>query len=160
MPELGSTMCILHPAPGVLAFYDGRVGGVRAWSAEPNWLDDGAYVLGVCTYAIVSGAEALVYDTHISPAHARIIRKTLERQGFTCIRVVLSHWHRDHIAGNEVFTDCEIIAHALTLKAMEDNRALIETGDPPITPLIMPTRTYEGSLRLEVGTIPVELRHA
>jgi cyclase len=160
MPDLGSTLRILCPAPGILAFYDGRIDGMRAWSPKPNWLDDGAYVLGVCTYAVVSGADALVFDTHISPAHARIIRDTLGQQGVTRIRVVLSHWHRDHIAGNEVFADCEIIAHALTLKALQDNRETIETGDPPIKPLIMPTRTYEGSLRLDVGTIPVELRHA
>jgi hypothetical protein len=77
MPDLGSTLRILRPAPGILAFYDGRIDGVRAWSSKPNWLDDGAYVLGVCTYAVVSGADALVYDTHISTAHARIIRDTL-----------------------------------------------------------------------------------
>jgi len=160
MPELGSTLRILHPAPGILAFYDGRIEGVRAWSAGPNWLDDGAYVLGVCTYAVVSGKDALVCDTHISPAHARIVRETLERQGVTRIRVVLSHWHRDHVAGNEVFADCEIIPHALTLKALQDNREAMEAGDPPIRPLVMPTATYEGSMRLEVGAVPVELRHA
>jgi cyclase len=142
-----------------VAFYDGRIEGVRAWSAGPNWLDDGAYVLGVCTYAVVSGNDALVYDTHISAAHARVIRETLDRQGVTRIRVVLSHWHRDHVAGNEVFADCEIIAHALTLKALQDNREAMEGGNPPIRPLVMPTATYEGSMRLEVGAFPVELRH-
>lgn len=142
-PALGSTLRVLRPAPGILAFYDGRIEGARAWSAGPNWLDDGAYVLGVCTYAVVSGTDALVYDTHISPAHARIVRKTLDQQGVTGIRVVLSHWHRDHVAGNEVFADCEIIAHALTLKALRDNRETMEAGDPPIRPLVMPTATYE-----------------
>jgi cyclase len=159
-PALGSTLRVLHPAPGVVAFYDGRIKGVRAWSAGPNWLDDGAYVLGVCTYAVVSGNDALVYDTHISPTHARVIRETLDRQGVTRIRVVLSHWHRDHVAGNEIFADCEIIAHALTLKALQDNREAMEAGDPPIRPLVMPAATYEGSMRLEVGAVPVELRHA
>ncbi len=57
---LGSTMRVLHPAPGILGFYDGRIPGVRAYSAAPNWLDDGAYELGICTYAILDGAEALV----------------------------------------------------------------------------------------------------
>lgn len=158
--DLGSTLRVLHPTPGILAFYDGRIEGVRAWSSGANWLDDGAYVLGVCTYAIVSGNDALVYDTHISPAHARIVRDTLERQGVTRIRVVLSHWHRDHVAGNEVFADCEIIAHALTLKALQDNVGMMEAGDPPIRPLVMPTATYEGSMWLEVGAVQVELRHA
>lgn len=60
MPDLASTLRILQPAPNIIAFYDGRVPGVRACSDKPNWLDDGAYELGVCTYAIVSGSEALL----------------------------------------------------------------------------------------------------
>lgn len=116
MPALGSTMRILRPYPNVLAFYDGRIEGVRAYSQERNWLDDGAYELGVSTYAILDGAEALVYDTHISLEHARIIRRTLADAGVASIRVVLSHWHADHVAGNEVFADCEIIANPLTAR--------------------------------------------
>jgi len=48
-PPLGSTMRLVRPAPNVLGFYDGRVDGARIWSDEPNWLDDGAYTLGICT---------------------------------------------------------------------------------------------------------------
>ncbi|WJI71004.1 MULTISPECIES: MBL fold metallo-hydrolase [unclassified Mesorhizobium] len=157
-PPLGSTMRLVRPAPNVLGFYDGRVDGVRAWSDEPNWLDDGAYALGICTYAIVDGSQALVYDTHISLPHARFIRQTLEDMGATSIRVVLSHWHDDHIAGNEVFQDCEIIANTRTASALANNRAEIESGVPPIKPLVLPNRTFAGSLDLAVGSIAVELR--
>jgi len=157
-PPLGSTMRLLRPAPNVLGFYDGRVDGVRAWSDEPNWLDDGAYALGICTYAVVDGPQALVYDTHISLPHARSIRQTLEAMGVRSIRVVLSHWHDDHIAGNEVFQDCEIIANTLTASALKNNRTEIEGGIPPIKPLVLPNRTFDGSLDLTVGSIAVELR--
>jgi glyoxylase-like metal-dependent hydrolase (beta-lactamase superfamily II) len=78
--------------------------------------------------------------------------------GVSSIRVVLSHWHDDHIAGNEVFQDCEIIANALTASALANNRAEIEGGIPPIKPLVLPNRTFEGSLDLTVGSIAVELR--
>src|SRR5262245_8661673 len=78
-PPLGSTMRILRPAPNVLAFYDGRVDGVRLYSTGRHWPDAGAYSLGVATYAVVSGAEALVYDTHLSLAHAEIVRVVDER---------------------------------------------------------------------------------
>ena len=157
-PPLGSTMRLIRPAPNVLGFYDGRVDGVRIWSDGPNWLDDGAYTLGVCTYAIVDGSQALVYDTHISLPHAHFIRKTLEDMGVNSIRVVLSHFHDDHIAGNEVFEDCEIIANTLTAAALARGRADIEGGNPPIKPLVLPNRTFENSLSLTVGAIPIELR--
>ena len=138
----------------MFAFYDGRIGGVRAHSDDSNWLDDGAYSLGVCSYAIVDGREALVYNTHISLPHARIVRQTLSDVGVTDIRVVLSHWHRDHIAGNEVFRDCEIIANTLTAEALAKHRPMIEGGDPPIRPLIMPTQCSRGSCACRQAQLP------
>lgn len=156
--DLGSTLRIHRPAENVLAFYDGRIPGVRAWSPEPNWLDDGAYELGVCTYALVDGDEALVYDTHISIPHAEIVRRTLAEAGVRRITVVLSHWHKDHVAGNAVFADCEIVAHALTARLLDENRAAIECANPPIRPLVMPTRTVEGETALTVGRMSVALR--
>ena len=162
LARLGETMRVLRPYPNVFAFYDGRIEGRRAYSEERNWLDDGAYVLGIASYAILDGAEALVYDTHISLAHARIIREALSAAGATSIRVVLSHWHTDHVAGNEIFADCEIIANSLTAKALAEHRQEFEDGgrDPAINPLIMPTRTFDGELTLNVGETTVELRHA
>jgi glyoxylase-like metal-dependent hydrolase (beta-lactamase superfamily II) len=154
-----TSMKVLKPYPHILAFYDGRVEGVRAYSQAPNWLDDGAYTLGVCSYAIVDGAEALVYDTHISLEHAKFIRNFLENQGVTSIRVVLSHWHNDHIAGNEVFQDCEIISTTLTHAALTEHRQKIENAEPPINPLIMPNKTFQDTLTLKVGEVLVELRH-
>lgn len=157
---LGSTMRVLRPHPSLYAFYDGRIEGARAHSPAPNWLDDGAYALGVCVYAVVSGNEALLYDTHISLTHAQLMRDTLEAAGVTSIRVVLSHWHDDHVAGNEVFADCEIIALDLTARALEAHRAEMENAQPPIAPLIMPNRIISGPTELTVGDIKVELRPA
>ena len=128
LAPMGETLRILRPAPNVIAFYDGRVPGVRAYAEAPNWVDDGAYSLGVASYALVNGADALVYDTHISIEHAKIIRETLVKAGVRDIRVVLSHWHLDHIAGNAVFADCEMIAHRWTFEAMTTHQAAIEAG--------------------------------
>lgn len=160
MHQLGSTMRVIHPAPRVIGFYDGRIAGVRAHSERPNWLDDGAFTLGICSYAIVDGPDALVFDTHMSRPHASIIRRTLEGMGVTAIRVALSHWHADHVAGNEVFADCEIIANALTAKLLHEKKDALESRDPPIKPLIMPNRLFEGALALTIGTVEVELRQA
>jgi glyoxylase-like metal-dependent hydrolase (beta-lactamase superfamily II) len=160
MSELGSTLRILRPAPHVLGFYDGRIEGVRAHSAGPNWLDDGAFTLGICSYAVVDGPDALVFDTHISTAHATIVRRTLEGMGVTRIRVAYSHWHADHVAGAEVFADCEVIANRLTAETLAAKQQAFGTRTPPIAPLILPTRLFEGTLALSVGSVAVELRQA
>ena len=157
MPALTPTLRIHRPYAHVYAFYEGRVDGGHVWQREPNWLEL-AYSLGVCSYAVTSGDEALLYDTGISLAHAQFMRKTLEDQGARRIRVVLSHWHIDHVAGNEVFADCEIIANPLTAQALRDNRARFESREPRIQPLVMPNSIFEGRLSLKVGDIEVELR--
>lgn len=151
-------MRILRPYPHIYGFYDGRVDRPRTHDFE-NWYDDGALELGICSYAIVDGDEAIVYDTHASLDHARFVRQALESLGVRHLTVVLSHWHADHVAGNAVFQDSEIIANALTRDALAAHRDELESELPPIRPLIMPTRTFERSLCLKVGRIDIELRH-
>jgi cyclase len=151
---------VLRPAEGVLAFYDGRVPGYR-FAAEPNWVDEGAISLGIASYALVSGSSALVYDTHVSLEHARLVRETLEASGVEEMQVVLSHWHLDHVAGTEVFDDCEVIASARTAEHLAGSRAAIESGElegpPAIDPLVLPTRTVDEGLELEIGETEVRL---
>jgi glyoxylase-like metal-dependent hydrolase (beta-lactamase superfamily II) len=158
MITLPDSFRVLRPYPNVLAFYDGRVAGRRLYSPEPNWIDDGAYELGIASYAIVSGREALVYDTHISLAHARAVREALAAEGATKLTVVLSHWHDDHIAGNEVFADCEILSNRLTAEILAEKREHIESMSPPIKPLVPPTRTFDRETTLTVGELTVELK--
>ena len=151
-------MRILHPMPHVIGFYDGRLDGTRLHGPQENWLDDGGFTLGTCSYAIIDGPDALVYDTHMTLDHARAIRATLEAAGATRIRVVLSHHHLDHIAGNQVFADCEIIANAATARAMEANVAGAAAADPAIDPVILPTIIVPDDCTLTVGGMNVDLR--
>jgi glyoxylase-like metal-dependent hydrolase (beta-lactamase superfamily II) len=155
--SLAETMRIHEPYPGVFAYYDGRIPGKRLHSDKPNWLDDGAYSLGVASYAIVSGKEALVYDTHISFDHARAIRSHLSGLGVTRIQVVLSHWHTDHVAGNAGFIDCPILSNKLTRNTLIEKRKVLVAKDPPINPVVMPTETFEGEITLAVGDLTVKL---
>lgn len=153
-----SSIRILEPTPYLLAFYDGRIEGVRLHSDEPNWLDDGAYSLGFASYVILDQGEALVYDTSISIEHAQAIRDELERREVTSIRVVLSHHHMDHVAGTAVFSDCEIIASNKTAQALRDQQDAFARSSPPIAPVVMPTTVFDGDLGLKVGNLDVELR--
>lgn len=154
---------ILSPAENVLAFYDGRVEGYR-FAEGPNWVDDGALGLGIASYAIVDGDHALVYDTHVTPEHARAVREELAQRGVTLFTVLLSHWHLDHVAGNAVFSDCEIIANARTAAHLKERKAAIESaahdGPPAINPLVLPTRTFSGSMTLKIGSLSLELIEA
>jgi glyoxylase-like metal-dependent hydrolase (beta-lactamase superfamily II) len=153
---------VLRPAAGVFAFYDGRVDGYR-FDARPNWVDDGALSLGIASYAIVSGASALVYDTHVSVEHGRWIRGVLEDAGVRTFTVVLSHWHLDHVAGTGAFGDCEVIACERTADLLAANREAIVSssleGPPAIDPLVLPTTTFRDLLELEIGELHVELLH-
>ncbi|MBZ0263023.1 MAG: MBL fold metallo-hydrolase [Hyphomicrobiales bacterium] len=154
---------VLRPAPNVFAFYDGRVDGYRFAEGE-NWIDDGALSLGIASYAIVDGADALVYDTHVTVQHAAFIRKTLADAGVKNFTVVFSHWHLDHVAGTEAFADCKIISNKRTLDHLSRRKAAIESGEhsgpPVINPLVLPTQTFEGRMQLQVGKLRVELLEA
>ena len=150
---------VIRLADNLLGFYEGRT----PENAKPvdSWVDDGALSLGICCYAIVDGVDAIVYDTHVSLARARLIRETVEQVGARRIRVVLSHWHLDHVAGNEVFADCEIIANRATGALLAEHRTAIEAGTlegpPPIVPLVLPTTLFEQRLCLETPNLQVEL---
>jgi cyclase len=154
---------VLEPAAGVLAFYTGRDGS--RFAAGPNWVDEGAIGLGVASYALLAGEEALVYDTGISVEWGRTVRAELARRGARRFTVVLSHWHLDHVAGTEAFADCEVLANKRTAAHLERRREAIEAGalegPPAIVPLVLPTRTFDGreTLRLGGGTeeIAIEL---
>jgi cyclase len=154
---------VLEPGPGILAFYDGRVEGYR-FDPKPNWVDDGALGLGVASYAIVAGDEALVYDTGTTLAHGRLIREELGRRGVTRFTVVLSHWHLDHVAGTEAFVDSPVISNVRTAEHLRAKREAIEAGTlegpPAISPLVLPTRTFAGRETLSVGSESVELIEA
>lgn len=153
-------MRILEPQPGILAFYDGRVAGHR-FSEAPNWVDDGALSLGIASYAVIKGDQAIVYDSHVSVPHGRFIRGALAAREVREIRVVLSHWHLDHVAGTEAFEGCQIIANARTAAHLAQHRAGIEDGSfhgaPAIQPLILPDRVFDERLTLDLGGEVVEL---
>src|SRR5262249_51236861 len=92
------------------------------------------------------------------------VRQALSERGVTQITVLLSHWHLDHVAGNAVFSDCEIIANARTAAHLKERKAAIESGThegpPAINPLVLPTRTFSGRMALSIGALSLELIEA
>ena len=165
--ELTRHLRVLEPVPGVLAFYDGRVAGQR-FAAHDNWVDDGALSLGIASYAVISGDEALIYDTQVSVPHAGVVCAELVARGVSKVRVVLSHWHLDHVAGTAgfraAFPGCQVIGNPRTQAHLAGRQAAIEAGTdhgpPAICPLVLPDVVFSGEMRLEVGGRQVRLIEA
>ena len=154
-------MHTLRLSDNLIGFYEGRTPGAGDDPAA-SWVDDGALSLGICSYAIVDGAEAIVYDTHVSVDRARAIRETLEQLGARRIRVVLSHWHLDHVAGTEAFADCEIIANRRTADlparaSRGDRGGDASTGHPRSRRSCCRPRLFEDRMDLDTPSLRVEL---
>lgn len=144
----------------ILAFYTGR--NWKRTRDEPNWLDDGAMKLGIATYAVHKDNRAVIYDTFADIRQTMWVRNYLEHLGIKHFTVVLSHWHLDHIAGNEVYKDCDIISNALTRKLLLKNKSDIEMGccegPPGIKPLVLPNITFEQKLGIYLDDLKLQLQ--
>jgi cyclase len=146
----------------LLCFYDGRPPPAARPRGAHNWADYGALDVGVATYVIHSGNQALVYDTFPTAAEAQWTRDYLRKQGLSRFTVVNSHWHLDHVGGNAVYADAARIATDKTIEILTAKRAAIEAGTewgpPPIEPLAIPNIGIAHDTDYYVGKIKVELR--
>ena len=79
----------------LIVFYTGRLAPPSVPADQRTWAESGALDLGIATFAIHSGREALVYDTFTSTDLAKWVRSYLERMGIARFTVVNSHWHLD-----------------------------------------------------------------
>jgi cyclase len=144
----------------LLFFFAGRQPAER-YAKDWNWFDDAAMKLGIGTYAIHRGDQAIVYDTFASMAQAKFVRDHLENMGIRKFTVVYSHWHLDHIAGDAVYGDSDAIATSLTRDALAKQRTAIESGTlwgpPAITPVRIPNVAFDDFLPVSLGDIELEL---
>lgn len=153
---------ISQPHKGLFAYYDGRVEGYR-FDPRPNWVDEGGLGLGIASFTLIDGHEALVYDTGTTPAHGTAIAEHLKEQGVQSIRIFYSHWHRDHIAGTAqvlaAYPNSPIFANVRTAAHLIEHKTDLESGRrwPPIEPVILPTDTFDGTLKLTLGNRAIEL---
>lgn len=145
----------------LLYFFDGRRPAER-YSKEWNWYDDSAMKLGVGTYAIHNGDEAVVYDTFTSVPQAKFVRDYLEKIGIKKFTVVHSHWHLDHIAGDAAYKDSDVVSTVAAKEAIEKQKADIEAGKtwgpPDIADVRIPNVTFTGSKPMKIGGLSFELR--
>jgi len=77
----------------------------------------------ICNVGIVdNGNETLIFDSFLSPDVAGELLKVVEEMGLSPVKyVVNSHFHNDHIRGNQVFTkEINIISTIRTKEIIEE----------------------------------------
>ncbi|AWC21821.1 Beta-lactamase precursor [Aminobacter sp. MSH1] len=161
--QINSDIRVIKVTDYMLAFYDGRPSTPPKTGGTENWADSGSMDLGVATYAIYRGDEALVWDTFPTMQQSKWVRDHLEQMGTKRITVVNSHYHLDHIGGNGTYANAPIIASKGTLESLLEKRAAIESGNlwgpPAILPLVLPNKVFEGKMEVMVGDVKVELHN-
>jgi len=140
-----------------------------------------AHRLGNRTFADTSGEGrgnigaielpnyTVVIDSTLFPSTATTFRKSLETQIKSPIRkLVLTHYHADHVFGNQVFKDCEIISSIQLLQRMEEQARTFELRDSDIkerpelaelkrVEMTFPTTTFERVISLRDDGFVVEI---
>jgi cyclase len=144
------------------AFYDGRPAQPAQTTGPENWADFGALYVGVATYVIHRGDQALVYDSFPYLQEAQFVRDYLSKTGIKHFTLVNSHWHLDHVGGNAAYADCDRIGTNRTIALLSAEKRGIETGElsgpPAINPLVIPNIGIDSDATFYVGDIKVELR--
>lgn len=120
---------------------------------------------------IVLGEDGvLVVDTRASRREGRELFAEIQRLTEKPVRwVVNTHWHWDHVLGNSVFDDAEVVGHELCRKVLSDRAEETreaakkwlpaeEHEDIAATEVIPPSRVFAERLSIDVGR-SVELRH-
>lgn len=125
-------------------------------------LDGGVYAAihktggyAICNSGIIDlGNETLVFDCFISPKAAEDLKKAAEElTGNEVKYVVNSHFHNDHIRGNQVFVDAQIISTKLTAELIEE----IEPEELEWEASVIDDRIVTTKKKMEEETDPFKL---
>lgn len=121
------------------------------------------------TTFIVSDAGVLVIDTRPNPEEALKVLREIRKVTSRPIKYVINtHFHGDHVFGNEIFAEASaIIAHInvrlfLEGKTGEEHLALFKKmGTPGLedTKIIIPDITYQRGLDIIFGRFNLQVRY-
>jgi len=128
--------------------------------------------------AIVLDDRTVVVDAQYAPL-ARQLRSNIEKVSKSRItHLLLTHSHSDHVFGNEVFQDCEIVAHTNLKSRMEElmktswskeslqkQVAELRKTDPARAArfesvhIVLPTKTFDKEFLLGEGDLKIEMTY-
>jgi cyclase len=161
--QMNSDIRVVRLTDYLIAFYDGRPRVPPQSGEKRNWIEYGSMDLGIATYAIHRGNQALIYDSFPTTQQAKFARDHLEQMGIKRFVVVNSHWHLDHTGGNAVYRDEVIISSKGTFQTLQEKKEAIEAGKewgpPAIKPFVSPNVMFEGRMDVMVGDLKVELHN-
>jgi len=110
--------------------------------------------------AIATEKGIIVIDTANPLSNSRLIRQAIEREfGRSDFKYLInSHGHFDHIWGNQVYPEADIIAHVNTISTMKEGFESKDDleGDFVFT---LPNITFNEALTIDIGDITVELSY-
>jgi len=117
--------------------------------------------------AVVGDDAVLLVDSGGSPEKATQLRAAIAKLTDKPVRVLVdTHWHFDHVNGNEVFgtQGATIVGHAAMRTRMRDSRAIDALPNFPAVAytreeLATPAVTFDRTLTLHLGGQTVELVH-
>ncbi len=114
--------------------------------------------------------EDVLIDTGISSKHIRKLKKF-----FSINKVILSHWHEDHVSGNYLFQDVEYSCHIKDKYVIENLTEKLneyyDVTDTPVEALFAPLmaglklintkidKTFEDNQLIEVGDYSLKVIH-
>lgn len=113
--------------------------------------------------AVIGDDGVLVVDTRESPHLGRVILEELSTVTSLPVRwVVNTHWHWDHVFGNQVFAGAEIWGHELCLPAMQEHGETMKQNavewvgeeradELAAVELVPPTNTFSERASLQIG---------
>ncbi len=110
---------------------------------------------------------AVLIDTLLYPEETLRIRRYIEQGLQTRVRYLINtHYHADHSTGTCFFPEAEVLAHGLCRQLLQARgqeslrRMQAASGEFAAVQLVLPARTFEDALLLELGGCRIELRHS
>ena len=107
--------------------------------------------------------DILLVDTDYSEMSGKLLSKVWELAGEGPLRVINTHWHYDHVGGNQAIQDAgaELIAHENVRRRMITGQYLdvVDHDQPPAEKAALPILTFTDTLTFYRGEETVTVFH-
>jgi cyclase len=147
----------------------GSVASAQNWDAvefQAQELSPGVWMLHGAggNHLLLDGPDGpLLVDTDYEQVSEKLLAKVNELTGKAPAIAIATHWHFDHVGGNEALKEAgvKIIAHKNVKSRMASGSylAVIDHEQPPAEPNALPDKTFSDELTLPHGQEKVEVFH-